>query len=157
VTQDVPSFITSGVIVLLLIACAAIANKLQPGARAMQALAVVVVVCAAVPMLVQWGSRGEVGGGLQVMFSLRMLVFVLTMNVDWIPSTVGLVVGVLGASAVVALRCVCADGPMLVIATCIACAAVLVERWLWCVGAHGPSLLCSRCCPTFAFFCESTL
>jgi hypothetical protein len=107
----------------------------------MQALAAFVVVCAAAPVLVQWGARGELGGGVQVMLPLRMLVFVMLMNVDWAPATVGLVACAFIAALVVALKCACVDWSLLVIADCVVCAVVLAERWCWCVSVCCPSTL----------------
>ena len=134
---------------LLMTMCAVVANKLHLGARALQALAAFVAVCAAVPVLVHWGARGESGGGLQIMLPLRMIVFVLVMNMDWLPGTVGLVVAALVAALAVALSCACVDQSMLVTAACITCAAVLAERWCWCVS------LCPVCVSPVLFVCMS--
>jgi hypothetical protein len=119
------------VCVLVLTACAVVANKSQLGTRALQVLAACTAVCAVLPMLVHWGSRGESGGGLQIIMPLRMIVFLMAVNLDWLPGTLCLVAGVFVAAVVVALRCSCVDGPMLVFSSCIVCAAVLVERWCW--------------------------
>ena len=147
--QDLLPFVVSGAIVLLMTMCAVVANKLHLGARALQALAAFVAVCAAVPVLVHWGARGESGGGLQIMLPLRMIVFVLVMNMDWLPGTVGLVVAALVAALAVALSCACVDQSMLVTAACITCAAVLAERWCWCVS------LCPVCVSPVLFVCMS--
>jgi hypothetical protein len=132
--QDLPPFIASGVMVLFLTICAALANKLQLGLRASQALAAFVAVCAAVPVLVHWWARGETGGGLQIMLPLRMMVFVLVMDLDWMPGTVGLLLAAFVASLAVAVSCFCADRPLLAAVACIVCVALLVERWCWCVA-----------------------
>ena len=131
-SQDILPFAMSAVCVLLIAACAVAVNKMQLGTRALQAASVCVVLCASAPMLVHWGARGESGGGLQVIMPLRMIAFVLATSVDWMPGAVCLVVGVLVAAVVVALKCACTDGSMLVLSACITCAAVLAERWLWC-------------------------
>ncbi len=142
-SQDLLPFIASAVCVFVLTACALVANKLQPGTRAMQALAAFAVVCAALPMLVHWGSRGESGGGLQIIMPLRMIVFLMAVNLDWVPGTVCLVAGAFVAAVAVALTCACVDGSMLVLSACIVCAAVLVERWCWCAARFIFVYLCS--------------
>jgi hypothetical protein len=65
------------------------------------------------------------------MLPLRMIIFLLAINLDWMPGTVCVVVGVFIAAMVLALRCACVDGSTLVLSDCIVCAAVLVERWCW--------------------------
>ena len=128
---DVLPLIVSGVCVLLQVIFAAVANKLQLRASVLQALAALVVVVAVVPMLVHWGARGESGAGLQIMMPLRMIVFVMIMNLDWMPSALCLVLAAFVAAMVVALRCSCDDWSLLVVLNCIVCAAVMVERWCW--------------------------
>ena len=116
---------------MLQVIFAAVANKLQLRASVLQALAALVVVVAVVPMLVHWGARGESGAGLQIMMPLRMIVFVMIMNLDWMPSALCLVLAAFVAAMVVALRCSCDDWSLLVVLNCIVCAAVMVERWCW--------------------------
>ncbi len=130
---DVLPLIASGVCVMLQVIFAVVANKLQLRASVavLQALAALVVVFAVVPMLVHWGARGESGGGLQMMMPLRMIVFVMIMNLDWMPGALCLVLAAFVAAMVVALKCSCDDWSLLVVVNCIVCAAVMVERWCW--------------------------
>ena len=130
-SQDVVPLIVSGACVLLQVVFAVVANKLQPKSSALQALAALVVVCAVVPMLIHWGARGESGSGMQIMMPLRMLVFVMIMNLDWTPCALCLILGAFVAATVVALRCTCDDWSVLLVVNCIVCIAVLVERWCW--------------------------